>query len=185
MGDVYNKPSEQGADFWGHLKRSDKQFLNMYHFTLFAAHWQCSSFSSPSVSTQDAVRNPQHLSSPYTDKSVKPKTRNESEDWDHQWRDEWRTNYNGNKTRWTQSTRDRRRPIICHCMSVFYATLTVIQISHFIFRVSVSSVLNIAYMNNYTIRGHTYATQHPTHMALQTRQSMWSKLVKCTINPIL
>lgn len=55
----------------------------------------------------------------------------------------------------------RRRPIICHCLLVLYATLTITQISNFISRVPVSSVLNIASVNNWRIRGRTYATGYP------------------------
>ena len=42
-------------------------------------------------------RPPQRLSSQYADKSMKPKTWNESVGWDHQWEGEWSTNYNTNK----------------------------------------------------------------------------------------
>ena len=68
----------------------------------------------------------QCLSLQYTDKSVKPKTRKESESWDHQWKDEWSTNYNTNKPAEHNPLEVEGIQFICQYMVVFYALLMAI-----------------------------------------------------------
>ena len=109
---------------------------------------------------------PQCLSSHCTDKRVKPKTRNESVVWDHQWEDEWSANYNTNKN---PLNIIHERPTASNYPSLHSSILcqAVIQISTFISRLPISSGLNIAVVNNLRIRGHMCATQSHTQLALE------------------